>query len=225
MTIRVLICDDQTVVREGLSAILSTDQDIEVTGLAANGAEALELARRLPPDVILMDLKMPVMNGVHATQRLHAEVPQTRVLILTTYADDAWVLDAIRAGAAGYLLKDTRRDLLIAAIKGTAAGQTFLDPSVAGKVLAQVAAPAVPVKPSAEGLTERDLDVLQLICQGYTNPEIAQQLHLAPGTVRNYVSALLQKLDVEDRTQAAVVAYQRGLVPRCGPAAQSPVAD
>lgn len=210
--IRVLICDDQTVVRDGLEAILSTDDEIEVVGVARHGEEALALAAERNPDVVLMDLKMPIMNGVQATERLRARRPGTRVLILTTYADDAWVLDAVRAGASGYLLKDTRRDYLIAAIKGTAAGKTFLDPTIAGKVLAQVAAPAEPVKPSADALTERELGVLRLICQGYSNPEIAQQLHLAAGTVRNYVSTILQKMDVEDRTQAAVAAYQRGLV-------------
>ncbi len=211
--IRVLICDDQTVVRDGLEAILSTDDEIEVVGVARHGEEAVTLAEERQPDVVLMDLKMPVMNGVQATARLRARRPAIRVLILTTYADDAWVLDAMRAGASGYLLKDTRRDILIAAIKGTAAGQTFLDPTIAGKVLAQMVAPAEPLKPSAEVLTERELGVLRLICRGYSNPEIAQQLHLAPGTVRNYVSAILQKMGVEDRTQAAVAAYQRGLVP------------
>lgn len=211
--IRVLICDDQTVVRDGLEAILSTDDEIEVVGAARHGEEALALAAERQPDVILMDLNMPVMNGVQATERLRARQPAIRVLILTTYADDAWVLDAVRAGASGYLLKDTRRDLLIAAIKGTAAGQTFLDPAIAGKVLAQAVAPAAPASPSPEALTERELSVLRLICRGYSNPEIAQQLHLAAGTVRNYVSVILQKMGAEDRTQAAVLAYQRGLVP------------
>jgi NarL family two-component system response regulator LiaR len=218
--IRVLICDDQAVVRDGLEAILSTDDEIEVVGVARHGEEALALAAERRPDVVLMDLKMPVMNGVQATERLRARQPAIRVLILTTYADDAWVLDAVRAGASGYLLKDTRRDHLVAAIKGTAAGQTFLDPGIAGKVLAQVTAPAEPAKPSTEALTERELGVLRLICRGYSNPEIAQQLHLAPGTVRNYVSSILQKMGVEDRTQAAIAAYQRGLVPVTEPADQ-----
>jgi DNA-binding NarL/FixJ family response regulator len=209
--IRVLICDDQTVVRDGLEAILSTDDEIEVVGVARNGQEAVDLAGERQPDVALMDLKMPVLNGAQATERIRRRWPNVRVLVLTTYADDAWVLDAVRAGASGYLLKDTRREHLVAAIKGTAEGKTFIDPSVAGKLLAQVAAPP-PSLPPAEGLTERELAVLQLICRGYSNPDIAERLHLAQGTVRNYVSALLQKLGVEDRTQAAVVAYQRGLV-------------
>jgi DNA-binding NarL/FixJ family response regulator len=213
--VRVLICDDQTVVREGLAAILSTDDDIEVVGLARNGEEALALAAEDHPDVVLMDLNMPVVNGVQATQRLRLKHPAVRVLVLTTYADDAWVIDAIRAGAAGYLLKDTRRDDLVAAIKGTAEGKSFLDPTVAGRLMRQmVAEPAVRAVAvgHVEALTERELDVLRLLAQGYSNPEIAQKLHLAAGTVRNYVSTILQKLDVGDRTQAAVVALQRGLI-------------
>ncbi len=213
--VRVLICDDQTVVREGLAAILSTDDEIEVVGLARNGEEALALAAEGRPDVVLMDLNMPVMNGVQATQRLHLTHPDLYVLVLTTYADDVWVRDAIRAGAAGYLLKDTRRDDLVAAIKGTAEGKSFLDPTVAGKLMRQmVAEPAArPVDAGqVEALTERELEVLRLLAQGYSNPEIAQQVHLAAGTVRNYVSTILQKLGVEDRTQAAVVALQRGLI-------------
>jgi DNA-binding NarL/FixJ family response regulator len=215
--IRVLICDDQTVVRDGLEAILSTDDEIQVVGVARNGQEAVDLAEERQPDVVLMDLKMPVMNGVQATERLRKNWPGIRVLVLTTYADDAWVLDAVRAGASGYLLKDTRRDVLIEAIKGTAAGKTFLDPSVAGKVIRQLVSPSEPQQPQAEPLTERELSVLELICQGYSNSEIAQRLHLAAGTVRNYVSSILQKLGVEDRTQAAVMAYQRGLVKRPEP--------
>ena len=213
--IRVLICDDQTVVREGLAAILSTDDEIEVVGLARNGEEALTLVAEDRPDVVLMDLNMPVMNGVQATQRLRRSHPTVRVLVLTTYADEAWVIDAIRAGAAGYLLKDTRRDDLVAAIKGTAEGKSFLDPAVAGKLMRQMTAePAARAVAAGEveALTERELEVLRLLAQGYSNREIAQKMHLAAGTVRNYVSTILQKLGVGDRTQAAVVALQRGLI-------------
>jgi DNA-binding NarL/FixJ family response regulator len=213
--IRVLVCDDQTVVREGLAAILSTDPEIQVVGMAGDGEEALDLVPEAHPDVVLMDLQMPVMNGVQATQRLRAKHPGVRVLVLTTYAQDEWVFDAIRAGAAGYLLKDSRREELLAAIKGTVEGKTFLDPSIAGKVMHQAAAGASiapEAVPQAERLTEREQEILHLLAQGHTNPEIARRLHLAPGTVRNYVSAILQKLDVSDRTQAAVVALQRGLV-------------
>ncbi len=217
--VRVLICDDQTVVREGLAAILSTDPEIEVVGLASQGEEVLALVPETQPDVVLMDLKMPILNGVQATQRLRRAHPEIFVLVLTTYMDDDWVLDAVRAGAAGYLLKDTRRDELIAAIKGTAAGRSYLDPAIAGKVMQQAAAgppPTRPTEPPTESLTEREQGILSLLVKGYSNPEIARQLHLAPGTVRNYVSVILQKLGVADRTQAAVVAVQRGLVDDAG---------
>ena len=213
--VRVLICDDQAVVREGLAAILSTDDEIAVVGLASNGEEAVALAAERQPDVILMDLKMPVMNGVQATQRLKHRQPNVHVVILTTYEDDAWVFDAIRAGAAGYLLKDTRRDDLLAAIKGTAAGKSFLDPTITGKVMQQVASGQAATDEASSGageLSERELEVLRLIALGYSNPEIARRLHLAAGTVRNYVSVILRKLGVDDRTQAAVAAHRRGLV-------------
>jgi DNA-binding NarL/FixJ family response regulator len=213
--IRVLIADDQTVVREGLAAILSTDPEIQVVGLAGDGQEALDLIPQARPDVVLMDLKMPVLNGVQTTQRLVKAYPEVSVLVLTTYAEDEWVFDAIRAGAAGYLLKDTRRDELIVAIKGTAEGRSYLDPAVAGRVMRQAIAsppPAAAVESQTEAFTDRELQILRLLAQGYSNPEIAQRLYLARGTVRNYVSAILQKLDVPDRTQAAVEALRRGLV-------------
>ena len=212
---RVLIVDDQTVVREGLAAILSTDEEIKVVGLAADGREALDLVPEAQPDVVLMDLKMPVLNGVQATQRLRQAYPQVRVLVLTTYVADEWVFDAIRAGAVGYLMKDTRRDDLIAAVKGTAEGKSYLDPAIAGRVMQQaVSSPpaSAPSEPGGEALTERELQILHLLAQGYSNPEIAQRLHLARGTVRNYVSVVLQKLGVSDRTQAAIEALKRGLV-------------
>jgi DNA-binding NarL/FixJ family response regulator len=217
--VRVLVCDDQTVVREGLAAILSTDPEIKVVGLAGHGEEALALVPEAHPDVVLMDLRMPVMNGVQATQRLRTDHPEVRVLVLTTYAEDEWVFDALRAGAAGYLLKDSRRDDLLAAIKGTIEGKSFLDPTIAGKVMQQ--AVAVPGMQPRNGVpsdlfTEREQEIMRLLVQGYTNPEIARQLHLAPGTVRNYVSGILQKLGVSDRTQAAVEALRRGLVDDVG---------
>jgi DNA-binding NarL/FixJ family response regulator len=156
-----------------------------------------------------------VMNGVQATQHLRRTYPQLKVLVLTTYADDQWVLDAVRAGASGYLLKDTRRDALIDAVKGTVEGKTYLDPVIAGKLTQQLAYGPAPVRhpePSLDSFTEREQEVLNLLAQGHSNPEIAHRLHLARGTVRNYVSGILQKLGVSDRTQAAVVAVQRGLI-------------
>ena len=210
--IRVLICDDQVVVREGLRAILSTAPGIEVVGEASDGDEALELVPQTQPDVVLMDLKMPGMNGVQATRAICDHYPDVRVLVLTTYDADEWVFDAIRSGAAGYLLKDTPRAGLIAAIKGTAAGKTHVDPAVAGRLFAQVAQVAAPPQTSiADGLSPRELDVLRLLARGLSNADIAQRLYLSEGTVRNYVSAILSKLDVSDRTQAAVLALRHGL--------------
>lgn len=210
--ITVLICDDQAVVREGLRAILKTAGDIDVVGVAQNGAEAVELVARLKPAVVLMDLKMPGVNGVQATRRIHAEQPDVRVLVLTTYDADDWVFDAIRAGASGYLLKDTPRQKIIEAIRGTVDGKSFVDPAVAGKLLNQVASNQTqPASILTDKLTERELDVLRLLAKGMTNPEIAGTLHLSEGTVRNHVSAILEKLGVSDRTQAAVIAIQHGL--------------
>jgi DNA-binding NarL/FixJ family response regulator len=213
--IRVLVVDDQTVVREGLAAILRTDPEIDVVGLAGDGREALELVPTAQPHVVLMDLKMPRMNGVQATRELRQSWPEIYILILTTYAEDDWLFDAIRAGAAGYLLKDTRRADLVAAIKGTAQGKAFLDPSVAGKVMVQAASSAAVAeerRAPAIDLTEREVEILNMLTQGLSNPEIAERLHLAPGTVRNYVSSILAKLGVSDRTQAAVLAVRWGLV-------------
>ena len=212
--IRVLICDDQAIVCDGLEAILSTDGEIEVVGLAANGVQAVELAQETKPDLVLMDLKMPGMNGIQATQTIREKLPDTRVLVLTTYDADEWVFDAIRSGAAGYMLKDTPRDRLIPAIKDTVAGKTYIDPVVAGKLFKHIAHESMgqPNSMLAEELSEREREVLQLIANGFSNTEIAQQLHLSDGTVRNYVSALFAKLGVSDRTQAAVLALRFGIV-------------
>ena len=210
--IRVLICDDQMVVRLGLRAILSTAPGIEVIGEASDGAEALAFVAETRPDVVLMDLKMPGMNGVQTTRALRERYPEVGILILTTYDADEWVFDAIRAGAAGYLLKDTPREGLVAAIEGTAAGETHVDPAVAGKLFRQVArSPAPTAQPLAADLSPRELEVLRLLARGLNNADIARQLFLSEGTVRNYVSAILSKLDVSDRTQAAVLALRHGI--------------
>jgi DNA-binding NarL/FixJ family response regulator len=211
--IRVLICDDQDIVRQGLEVILSTASNIEVVGTAVDGAEALDLVSELRPDVVLMDLKMPGMNGIVATQRICDAFPDVKVLVLTTYDADEWVFDAIRSGASGYLLKDTPREELIQAIEGTASGKTHVDPDVAGKILAHAArtAPAPQTK-IVDELSEREVEVLKLLARGLTNADIAGRLYLSEGTVRNYVSAILAKLDVTDRTQAAILALRYGLV-------------
>jgi len=211
--IRVLICDDQDLVREGLKAILSTVSEIQVVGQARDGAEALEQVPLVRPDVVLMDLKMPGMNGIQATRAMRDRYPDVRVLVLTTYDGDEWVFDAIRGGAAGYLLKDTPRAGLIQAIKDAAAGKTPVDPAVAGKLFAQVARAAPPPPTAvAEGLSQREKDVLRLLARGLSNADIAGRLYLSEGTVRNYVSAILSKLEVSDRTQAAVLALRHGLI-------------
>jgi DNA-binding NarL/FixJ family response regulator len=211
--IRLLICDDQWIVCEGLEAILNADPDIEVVGIANDGAEALDRVAELHPDVVLMDLKMPVMNGVQATQHITASYPETKVLVLTTYGADEWVFDALRAGAVGYLLKGTPRAGLISAVKGTAKGETYIDPKIAGKLLPAARQPDGAAEDSRllASLSERELDVLRLLAQGLTNTDIAKRLYLSHGTVRNYVSAILTKLDVEDRTQAALLALRHGL--------------
>jgi len=211
--IRVLICDDQAVVCDGLEMILSADREIEVIAVAYDGAEALQLIPEKNPDIVLMDLMMPGMNGVQATRQIRSKYPGVKVLVLTTYADDEWVFDAIRSGASGYLLKGTPRAELVKAVKGTASGATHVDPGVAGKLFNQVSQSSAPqgTRVTAE-LSQRELDVLKLLAQGLTNAEIAQRLYLTQGTVRNYVSAVLAKLDVEDRTQAALLAVKHGIV-------------
>lgn len=210
--IRVLICDDQAIVSEGLRVILTAAPGIEVVGVAKDGAEALELISQTRPDIVLMDLKMPGMNGIQATRLIRDQHPEIRVLVLTTYDADEWVFDAIRSGASGYLLKDIPRDELIASIKETAAGKTHVDPAVAGKLFTHVRRGAAsPDTAIADSLSERERDVLCLLAHGLTNSDIAHRLHLSEGTVRNYVSAIFVKLGVSDRTQAAVIALRHGL--------------
>ncbi len=210
--IKVLISDDQVVVCEGLRAILSTAPGLEVVGVANDGEQALDLVGKLSPQVVLMDLKMPVMNGVEATRKIHERYPEIKVLVLTTYDFDEWVFDAIRGGASGYLLKDTPRDALISAIQGTVMGKTYVDPAVAGKLFAQVQKGSAPPNASLTRLlSEREVEVLRLLSRGLSNADIAQRLFLSEGTVRNYVSGILTKLEVSDRTQAAVLALRAGL--------------
>lgn len=212
--IRILLCDDQDIVTEGMQVILGTVKEFEVVGKAQDGAQAIELVETLNPDLVLMDLRMPIMNGIQATREICQHHPETKVLVLTTYDDDGWVFDAIRAGASGYLLKDTPREQLIKAIHGTVAGDTHVDPHVAGKLFQQVAkggTMATEDTTIAEDLSSREREVLKLIANGLSNADIADQLHLSKGTVQNYVSSIFLKLDVGDRTQAAVLALKHGL--------------
>jgi DNA-binding NarL/FixJ family response regulator len=209
---KIIICDDQAIVRDGLELLLKLEKDFNVIGLAQDGVEALDLVAKLSPDLVLMDLKMPGMNGVEACRRICSAHPSVKVLILTTFDDDEWVFDAIRAGASGYLLKDTPREKVVEAVRGTMSGKSYVDPLVAGKLLGQVASKQE--QPSAiitAKLTEREVDVLRLIARGLSNAEIAQKLHLSEGTIRNHVSAIFSKLDVSDRTQAAIIAIRHGL--------------
>lgn len=220
---RVLIVDDQDIVRQGLGVILQHQPDIDVVGYAADGLEALEQVAACQPDVVLMDLKMPRLNGIQATARVTKLHPAVKVVVLTTYDSEDWIFDAIRAGASGYLLKDSDSEDIIAAVQGAATGEVRLDPAIAGKVLQEFNRlkgfpdPRGPQMvgaqklPPIEALTERELDILQEMVQGKSNREIADTLFLAEGTVKNYVSVIISKLQANDRTQAAILALKRGL--------------
>jgi DNA-binding NarL/FixJ family response regulator len=212
--IRVLIVDDQVVVTEGLRVILSLAPTIEVAGVAYDGAQAVELVGKLKPDLVLMDLKMPGMNGIRATRAICEQYPGTHILVLTTYGADEWVFDAIRAGASGYLLKDSDGDAIVAAIEGTVEGRTHIDPAVADKLLALARQQIQPNTTLFAELSERELTILRCIARGLTNTDIADKLMLAEGTIRNNVSTILNKLGVGDRTQAAALAWHHGLVHR-----------
>jgi NarL family two-component system response regulator LiaR len=207
MTIRVLIVDDHSVVRQGLEMFLALDQELEVVGEAKNGAEALRLARELKPDVVLMDLLMPVMDGITATGAIRQEVPEAEVIALTSVLEDRAIVDAVRAGAIGYLLKDTEADELRQAIKAAAAGQVQLSPEVARRLMREMRGPKDP-----EPLTERETEVLRLLARGRSNKQIAADLVIGEKTVKTHVSNILGKLQVASRTQAALHAVRIGLV-------------
>jgi two-component system, NarL family, response regulator LiaR len=211
--IRIVLCDDQSITRDGLAMLLALESDMQIVGSAKDGAEAVALAASLRPDIVLMDLKMPGMNGIEATRQICLHTPRTKILILTTYNDDPWVIEAIRAGAAGYLLKDAPREDLLSAVRGTVAGRTYVDAAVAGALLKQIVQPAPPPALLGERLSAREYAILQRIVAGMSNSQIADDLQLSDGTVRNYVSAILTKLDVADRTQAAVLAIKHGITP------------
>lgn len=212
MTIRVLICDDQAVVREGLEMILNADRDIEVVGLAVDGNDAVSKVGQLQPDLVLMDLKMPNMNGIQATEVILGRLPELPILVLTTFGEDEWVFDAIRAGAAGYLLKGTPRQEIVKAIKGTVEGMNYIDPSISGKILKGEHIASSVHAPFKNDLSDRELEILTLLARGLSNAEISGHLHITRGTVRNYVSSVITKLGVKDRTQAALLATRHGLV-------------
>jgi len=209
-SIRVLIVDDHAIVRKGIRALLATERDIEVIGEASDGVEAITQARALRPDVILMDLVMPKIDGIEATRQITANQSGVRVLVLTSFAADDKVFPAIKAGALGYLLKDTGPDDLVQAIHQVYQGQPSLEPSIARKVLSELSHP--PQEPlTQEPLTERELDVLRLVAQGKSNKEIAEQLVIAEMTVRAHMSNILSKLHLASRTQAALYALRKGI--------------
>lgn len=207
MAIRVLITDDHGVVRQGLRMFLSLDPDIEVVGEAENGEEALEMVRELEPDVVLMDLLMPVMDGIEATKAIRSELPEVEVVALTSVLEDASVTGAVRAGAIGYLLKDTEAEELHRAIRGAAEGRVQLAPAAAAKLMREVRAPERP-----EALTDRETEVLKLLARGKANKQIASELFVEEKTVKAHVSGILRKLGVRSRTQAALHAVRAGLV-------------
>ncbi len=204
--IRLMIADDHPVVRDGLRAMLASQPDFQVAGEAADGAVAVKLAAELTPDVILMDLRMPVLDGVSAIRQIRARQSSVRILVLTTYETDADILPAIEAGATGYLLKDSPRDELFRAIRATAAGQAVLAPAVAARLMGKMRAPA------EERLSARELEVLDLVAGGASNSSIAQALHISEATVKSHLLHIFGKLGVADRTAAVTVALQRGVL-------------
>lgn len=209
--IRVMIVDDHAIVREGLTMLLTEEAIIDVVGEASNGSEAIEKAGELQPDVILMDLVMPEMDGIAATAQIRARHPNCQVLVLTSFSEDRRVPDAIQAGAVGYMLKDVLKPDLLRAIQAAAKGEPTLHPEAQRQLMRQVTMP--PEKNLLQTLTDREMDVLRLIAAGNSNKEIAASLHLTEGTVKGYVSTILSKLEVADRTQAALYAVKHGVEP------------
>lgn len=211
MTIRVLIADDEALVRTGLRMILDAEPDIEVAGEARTGREAVDLAAELAPDVVLMDIRMPEMDGLEATERL-ARPGQPRVVLLTTFDLDEHVFRALRAGANGFLLKDTPADQLVAAIRAAAAGDALLAPSVTRRLIDTFARrPAVGIPAGLDALTDREAEVLRLMARGLSNAEIADELAVGEATIKTHVARVLSKLGVRDRVQAVVAAYEAGM--------------
>jgi DNA-binding NarL/FixJ family response regulator len=219
--IRVLLVDDQTLVRQGIQMLLEIETDIQVVGQAANGREAFQLVEALRPDVVLMDVRMPEMDGVAATQAISTRFPDTGVIILTTFEDDEFVFGGLEAGARGYLLKDISSEEMAQAIRKVAAGEALIQPSITRKVLEEFSRLATATEKSAnkplqpalvESLTEREQEVLSALAKGLSNREIARQLVITEGTVKNHVSSLIAKLEVRDRTQAVLKAQELGLI-------------
>lgn len=216
--IRVVLVDDQTLIRQGIQTLLDLEADITVVGSAGNGHEALAVIETARPDVVLMDVRMPGMDGVAATRAISARFPEVGVIILTTFDDDEYVFEGIKAGARGYLLKDISSDAMAGAVRTVAAGQALIQPSIARKVMAEFSrmaagGAAAPISAHPDLLTDRELAVLAALAQGLSNREIADRLVITEGTVKNHVSNILAKLDVRDRTQAVLKAQSLRLLP------------
>jgi len=212
--IRVLIADDQQLIRDGLRAILESEADILVVGEAKDGETALTMIQQLQPQIVLMDIKMAGIGGIAATQKIREQWKEVQVIILTTFSEDALIFEGLKAGASGFLLKDISASELIKAIHTVAAGGALIEPSIAGKVFAefQRLSRADHLNISYPFFTERENEIVQLLCQGYSNRQIAEKLYLAEGTVKNYLSTIFQKLQVEDRTQAVIKVKEMGLM-------------
>ena len=221
MTIRVLVADDQSMVRAGFRMLLSDEQDIEVVAEASNGKEAVEKAARFDPTVVLMDIRMPELDGLEATRRILAADPDARVLVLTTFDLDEYVYEALRAGASGFVLKDDPPEQLIAAVRTVASGDALLSPAVTRRVIGAFTRMPRPAPPKElDDLSARELDVLRLIARGLSNAEIGRELFISETTVKTHITHILQKLDLRDRVQAVVLAYETGLFDTRGPHAR-----
>jgi DNA-binding NarL/FixJ family response regulator len=211
MTIRVLVADDQSMVRAGFRMLLAGEQDIEVVAEASNGLEAVDKAARFQPAVVLMDIRMPELDGLEATRRILAADDAARILILTTFDLDEYIYEALKAGASGFVLKDDPPEQLIAAVRTVAAGDALLSPAITKRVIREFTRIPRPAPPKElDDLTERELEVLRLIARGLSNAEIAQEIYISETTVKTHVTHILQKLDLRDRVQAVVLAYQAG---------------
>ncbi|MGZ4185700.1 MAG: response regulator [Solirubrobacteraceae bacterium] len=212
MTIRVLVADDQSMVRAGFRMLLSGEEDIEVVAEARDGLEAVEKAARFQPTVVLMDIRMPELDGLQATRRILAADPAARILVLTTFGLDEYVFEALSAGASGFVLKDDPPEQLIAAVRTVAAGDALLSPAITKRVISQFTRTARPEPPKGlDELTSREREILRLIASGLSNAEIGAQLYISDTTVKTHVTHILQKLNLRDRVQAVVMAYQTGL--------------
>jgi DNA-binding NarL/FixJ family response regulator len=215
VSVRVVVADDQEIVRAGFAALLETQQDLAVAGTAADGEEAVRVCRAEKPDVVLMDVRMPVLDGIEATRQLAADGGGPRILVLTTFDLDEYVYDALSAGASGFLLKDVTAETLFEAVRVVAAGDALLDPAVTRRLIGEFARlrPRLPARPELlEDLTKRETEVLRLVAEGLSNDEIAERLVVSKETVKTHVSRVLGKLRLRDRSQAVIVAYESGVV-------------